>query len=161
MTAALLCATSEAEQPESTKQPPPVIDSNPNAQRPPKPAPKPEPIAPVEQVAEKQPPTETYEVTAYTAQCDGCIGITKTGVDVRHTIKYEGKRIVAVDPSVIALGTTVELRLANGRTIEATAQDVGGAIKGRRLDLLVADRATAIEFGRQDVEVRIIKEGTK
>lgn len=159
MTAALLCA-----EPEDLKKHPPIVDSNHNAQQPPKPPEE------TEQVAEKPPAppssTETtarslgtYEVTAYTARCDGCVGITKTGVDVRNTIKHEGKRIVAVDPSLIPLGSTIELRLANGRTIEATAQDTGGAIKGRRLDLLVTDRATAIEFGRQSVEVRIIEEG--
>jgi 3D (Asp-Asp-Asp) domain-containing protein len=101
----------------------------------------------------------TFEATAYVALCDtGCIGITKTGVDVRNTTTHEGKRVIAVDPSVIPLGSSVDIRLADGTTFEATAQDTGGAIRGNRLDLLVSTEDRAWQFGRQTVEVRIIKE---
>lgn len=100
-----------------------------------------------------------FEATAYTAECAGCIGITKTGIDVRNTIYYENRRIIAVDPKVIALGSTVEIRLSDGTVFEATAQDVGGAIKGRRIDLLMEDKESAMQFGRQSVEIRMIKEG--
>lgn len=51
----------------------------------------------------------------------------------------------------------MQIRLTDGRTIEAEAQDTGGAIKGRRIDLLVGDYDSAIQFGRQDVELRIIE----
>src|SRR5690606_1324618 len=45
-----------------------------------------------------------FEATFYTAFCPtGCTGITATGIDVRNTIYYEGKRIIAVDPKVIPL----------------------------------------------------------
>jgi 3D (Asp-Asp-Asp) domain-containing protein len=101
----------------------------------------------------------TFEATAYVALCDtGCIGITKTGVDVRNTIIHDGKRIIAVDPSVIPLDTTVDIRLADGKTFEATAQDTGAAIRGNRLDLLVSTEDRAWQFGRQTVEVRVIEE---
>lgn len=106
-------------------------------------------------------PWRTFEATSYTAHCDGCIGITKTGVDVRHTTRHNGRRVIAVDPNVIALGSVVEVRLSDGSTFEAEAQDVGGAIKGARIDLLVADKATAWQFGRQSVELRIITEGKR
>ncbi|AYQ17701.1 3D domain-containing protein [Bacillus paralicheniformis] len=99
-----------------------------------------------------------FTMTAYTAFCaEGCTGITKTGVDVSHSIYYEGARVIAVDPSVIALGSTVEVRLADGSSFRAKAEDVGGAIKGARLDLLVANEADAVQFGRQSVELRVIK----
>jgi 3D (Asp-Asp-Asp) domain-containing protein len=112
---------------------------------------------PVVEVAE--PEWITFEATAYVALCDtGCIGITKTGIDVRNTTTHEGKRIIAVDPSVIPLDTTVDIRLADGTTFEATAQDTGGAIRGNRLDLLVSTEDRAWQFGRQTVEVRIIEE---
>lgn len=102
---------------------------------------------------------KTFEATAYTARCEGCTGITKTGYDVRHTIYAEdGRRIIAVDPSVIPLGSTVEVRLADGRTFEAVALDIGGAIKGERIDILVDTEKSAFQFGRQDVEVRVIEE---
>ncbi|WP_240909146.1 3D domain-containing protein [Bacillus paralicheniformis] len=101
---------------------------------------------------------KTFEATAYTAFCaEGCTGITKTGVDVSHSIYYEGARVIAVDPSVIALGSTVEVRLADGSSFRAKAIDTGGAIKGARLDLLVASESDAVQFGRQSVELRVIK----
>ncbi|ETB71290.1 3D domain-containing protein [Bacillus paralicheniformis] len=100
----------------------------------------------------------TFTATAYTAFCaEGCTGITKTGVDVSHSIYYEGTRVIAVDPSVIALGSTVEVRLADGSSFRAKAIDTGGAIKGARLDLLVANEADAVQFGRQSVDLRVIK----
>ncbi|MGG2979510.1 3D domain-containing protein [Bacillus licheniformis] len=100
----------------------------------------------------------TFTATAYTAFCsEGCTGITKTGVDVSHSIYYEGARVIAVDPSVIALGSTVEVRLADGSSFRAKAIDTGGAIKGARLDLLVANESDAVQFGRQSVELRVIK----
>jgi 3D (Asp-Asp-Asp) domain-containing protein len=58
---------------------------------------------------------------------------------------------------VIPLGSAVELRLADGTIIEATAQDTGGAIDGAEIDVLMADVESALEFGRQAVEVRVIK----
>jgi 3D (Asp-Asp-Asp) domain-containing protein len=99
----------------------------------------------------------TMEATAYVALCDtGCTGITATGIDVRQSHTYEGKRIIAVDPAVVPLWSEVELRYADGRTERAVAIDTGGAIDGNRIDLLVADIDTAWAFGRQDVELRII-----
>ena len=105
-----------------------------------------------------EPETMTVESTAYTADCTGCIGITKSGVDVRHTTTHKRRTVIAVDPAVIALGTAVDIRLDSGRTIEAIAEDVGGAIKGARIDVLMASESAALEFGRQDVEITIIEE---
>jgi 3D (Asp-Asp-Asp) domain-containing protein len=114
---------------------------------------------PVVEVVAEAPVWQTFEATAYVALCDtGCTGITKTGLDVRNTTTHEGKRIIAVDPSVVPLGSSVDIRLADGTTFEATAQDTGGAIRGNRLDLLVSTEDTAWQFGRQTVEVRIIEE---
>jgi len=99
-----------------------------------------------------------FEATFYTAFCPtGCTGITATGIDVRNTIYHEGKRVIAVDPNVIPLGSNVKVTLANGDSFEATAQDVGGAIKGNRIDILVASRDEAYRLGRQSVKVMILK----
>ncbi|WP_213528764.1 3D domain-containing protein [Paenibacillus cisolokensis] len=111
-----------------------------------------------EEPAAPEPEWLTFEATAYTADCRGCIGITKTGIDVRQTQYHEGRRVVAVDPREIPLGTALDIRLADGTVIEAIAEDTGGAIKGTRLDVLMATEEEAYEFGRQDVEVRIINE---
>ncbi|MFD3198900.1 3D domain-containing protein [Bacillus sp. LR_5] len=114
-----------------------------------------------ENVNEKKPAKQnawqTFEASAYTADCpEGCSGVTATGIDVTGTIYHAGKRIIAVDPSVIALGSTVEVKQADGTTFEAVAQDTGGAIKGAKIDVLVADEADAVQFGRQSVQVRVI-----
>ncbi|WP_249219918.1 3D domain-containing protein [Bacillus licheniformis] len=107
--------------------------------------------------APEQSAWQTFEASAYTADCpEGCSGITATGLDVTSTIYHAGKRIIAVDPSVIALGSTVEIKQADGTTFEAVAQDTGGAIKGAKIDVLVADEADAVQFGRQSVQVRVI-----
>jgi len=85
-----------------------------------------------------------------------------TGYDVRHTIYAEdGRRIIAVDPSIIALGSTVEVRLADDRTFEGVALDIGGAIKGERIDILVETKKSAFQFGRQVGELRILKEAKR
>lgn len=99
------------------------------------------------------------EATFYTARCEGCSGITRTGVDVRKTVWHAGKRIIAVDPNVIPLDSVVHVRLENGQEFEATAQDIGGAIKGRRIDVLVETKSDARRLGRQAAEVEIIERG--
>ncbi|MCY8472418.1 3D domain-containing protein [Bacillus halotolerans] len=105
----------------------------------------------------KQSAWQTFEASAYTADCpEGCSGVTATGIDVTGTIYYVGKRIIAVDPSVIALGSTVEIKQADGTTFEAVAQDTGGYIKGAKIDVLVANETDAVQFGRQSVQVRVI-----
>jgi 3D (Asp-Asp-Asp) domain-containing protein len=100
-----------------------------------------------------------FTATAYTADCaEGCSGITKTGVDVRNRTHIDGKRVIAVDPSVIPLGTTVEIRFSDGMLERAIAFDTGGAIRGNIIDYLASDNASALQFGRQSVKIRIIKE---
>lgn len=109
-----------------------------------------------------QPKWSTFEATAYVADCDGCSGITKTGYDVRNTVYTpEGLRVIAVDPAVIPLGSTAEIRLADGRTFKAKAIDVGGAINNYEIDILVDSYDKAIQFGRQAVELRILKEAKR
>lgn len=61
-----------------------------------------------------------------------------------------------MDKREIPLGTALVIRLADGTEIEGIAEDTGGAIKGARIDILMADYDDAMEFGRQTVEVRII-----
>ncbi|ARV43511.1 hypothetical protein BCV50_00200 [Bacillus subtilis] len=100
---------------------------------------------------------QTFEASAYTADCpEGCSGVTATGIDVTGTIYHDGKRIIAVDPSVVALGSTVEIKQADGTTFEAVSLDTGGVIKGAKIDVLVANEADAVQFGRQSVQVRVI-----
>lgn len=96
----------------------------------------------------------TVEATAYVSFCDtGCIGITKGGTNVRNDIYHDsGLPIIATDPKVIPLGSIVEI---NGQ--KYISDDTGGAIKGNRIDILVAtkDTSKAFEFGRQELTVKV------
>lgn len=103
-----------------------------------------------------KPVTQTYEATFYTASCKGCSGTTAMGVDVRHTTQYKGYRVVAADKSV-PFGTIMRITLADGTVINAIVADRGSAIKGKRLDVLVASYDEAIRLGRQQVTVEFVK----
>ena len=107
--------------------------------------------------SEPAPTAITVEATFYTARCNGCSGVTKLGYDVRHTIYAEGYRVIAVDPNVITLGSIVRVDLADGESFEAIAGDTGGAIKGSRIDVLVATKSEAYQKGRQQAVVTILK----
>ena len=84
--------------------------------------------------------------TAYSADCPGCSGRTATG-------RPAGHGVVAVDPSVIPLGTHMSIPGYG----EAVAADTGGAIRGRRIDLGFASNAAADRFGRRPVTVYLFK----
>lgn len=108
----------------------------------------------------QEPAWTTYEATAYVALCGtGCTGITRTGINVKQTQYDEGgRRIIAVDPQIIPLGTPLEIRLSNGYTFQAIAEDTGGSIRGNRVDILMPEIERAWDFGRQDVQIRKITE---
>lgn len=101
--------------------------------------------------------TIPVKATYYTAGCEGCSGITRDGTDVTNTIYSEtGERIIAADPNVIPLGSTVRVDVENGNSFIAEARDTGSAIKGNRIDILVGDEQTAIDKGVKKAEVTII-----
>lgn len=64
--------------------------------------------------------------------------------------------IIAVDPRVIPLGSKVRIEFADGHSVEATAEDTGGAIKGNRIDIALDSVPEAYQFGIQNVKVYII-----
>jgi 3D (Asp-Asp-Asp) domain-containing protein len=95
------------------------------------------------------------EATAYTAGycCTGkhpddpWYGITASGRRVEHGI-------VAVDRNVIPLGT----RLYVENYGFAIAADVGGAIRGYKIDLYMTNLEDALRFGRRHIYVWILDE---
>ncbi|QQK75192.1 peptidoglycan-binding protein [Salicibibacter cibarius] len=93
--------------------------------------------------------TYTMDATAYTADCDGCSGITATGIDLNNN---RDANVVAVDPNVIPLGSTVHVEGYG----EAVAGDTGGNITGESIDLHVPTQEEAEQFGRQSVEVTVL-----
>jgi len=86
------------------------------------------------------------EATAYVANCAGCTGITRLGLKAGHGI-------VAVDPNFIPLGTKLYVPGYG----PALAGDVGGAIKGRRIDLGFNSLTDAINFGRREITVYVLR----
>lgn len=87
--------------------------------------------------------------TAYTAHCTGCSGITATGINLSANPNL---KVIAVDPSVIPLGSKVWVEGYG----YAVAGDTGGAIKGNRIDLHVPNDATARKFGRRQVKIKVL-----
>ncbi|MGG1365887.1 LysM peptidoglycan-binding domain-containing protein [Priestia megaterium] len=119
----------------------------------------PEAQAPAEQAQKEQQPAEssqqasgksmTVEATAYTANCAGCSGTTATGVDLKAN---PNQKVIAVDPSVIPLGSKVYVEGYG----EAVAADTGGAIKGNRIDVFVPAEGDAQQFGRKSVKITVM-----
>lgn len=95
----------------------------------------------------------TFNATAYTAKCKGCSGVTSTGKDIRN--QSIDHRVIAVDPSVIPIGSLVEVQ-GYGRF---RALDTGGAIKGMKVDILHQNTKSALNFGRRNVKIKIIEKG--
>ena len=87
----------------------------------------------------------TMNASAYSAYDDGNGHYTSGGNLVR-------KGLVAVDPTVIPMGT----RLFIPGYGHAIADDVGGAIKGNRIDMAFGSHSEAMDFGRQQVTVYIL-----
>lgn len=89
--------------------------------------------------------TDIYEATAYTHTDEGCDMITANGNQVKIGV-------VAVDPRLIPYGTRMFIVTASGSYIYGlgTAEDCGGGIKNKRLDLYMETSADCVEFGRRD-----------
>lgn len=96
-----------------------------------------------------------FTLTAYTAGPEStgkapghpAYGITATGAKAREGVT------IAVDPKVIPIGSRVYIEGIGYRT----AQDVGGAIKGNRIDVFMNDLSEARKFGvKKHVRVMLV-----
>lgn len=109
-----------------------------------------------EPVAQQQAPAKvetvkelTVTATAYTAYCEGCSGTTAYGIDLRAN---PGRKVIAVDPRIIPLGTKVWVEGYG----EAIAGDTGGAIKGHKIDVFIPSHENAIAWGVKTVKLRVL-----
>lgn len=109
-------------------------------------APEPMPEAPSESNSTSGGQTLTMEATGYSYTEAGLSYYTSTGIDLRQT-----SRVIAVDPSVIPLGSLVEV---SGYGF-AVAGDIGGAIVGNRIDLHFNTVDECLNWGRRTVTVTI------
>lgn len=95
----------------------------------------------------------TVTATAYDA-CIHCCrktdGITKSGT------RATPGQTIAVDPNIIPMGSKVYIE---GLGIY-TAEDIGGAIKGNRVDIFMETHEQAINFGSKNLKIYILEETT-
>lgn len=103
---------------------------------------------PVEQQPERAYKTIKVTSTAYTANCAGCSGVTATGINLK---KNPNKKVIAVDPRIIPLGTKVWVEGYG----EAIAGDTGGAIKGNKIDVFFPSKKQAYNWGRRTVTIKV------
>lgn len=102
-------------------------------------------------VSNKTESTEmTVTATAYTAYCKGCSGVTYTGINLRAN---PNKKVIAVDPTIIPLGSRVWVEGYG----EAIAGDIGGAIKGNKIDVFIPNTKRALNWGKKSVTIKILK----
>lgn len=86
--------------------------------------------------------SKTVEATAYAA----------TG-NRTYTGTWPQRGSIAVDPRVISLGTKMYVEGYGA----GTAEDIGGAIKGNRIDVFVDSEQEAVQWGRRKVKVYILE----
>jgi 3D (Asp-Asp-Asp) domain-containing protein len=84
---------------------------------------------------------------------------THTGNNTASGIYPKASHTIAVDRRLIPLGAKVRLRCPSMPEYDGiyTAEDTGGDIKGKRIDIFTDTRGEAINFGRRTVFVEVIK----
>jgi 3D (Asp-Asp-Asp) domain-containing protein len=105
-------------------------------------APPPAPAPPKAEV-----PATAFEATAYSIE-----GETASGAQTR-------KGIVAADPKVLPIGSRIRVQGAGQYDGEYTVTDTGPEIKGREIDIYIANNAEAKRFGRKKVSVELLERG--
>ncbi|PFI83681.1 3D domain-containing protein [Bacillus cereus] len=114
---------------------------------------------PVAKETEKNTQSSSHEfqvvATAYTA--DPLENGYKAGDQVKSALGHNltanpNMKLIAVDPSVIPLGSKVWVE---GYGV-AIAGDTGGAIKGNKIDVLMPDKGTSSSWGRKTVTVKVL-----
>ncbi|KXI73334.1 enterotoxin [Bacillus cereus] len=120
---------------------------------------KPATQQPVAKETETSAPSSSRELrvvaTAYTA--DPLENGYKSGDQVKSALGHNltanpNMKLIAVDPSVIPLGSKVWVE---GYGV-AIAGDTGGAIKGNKIDVLMPDKGTSSNWGRKTVTVKVL-----
>ncbi|OJF95945.1 3D domain-containing protein [Alkalibacterium sp. 20] len=91
--------------------------------------------------------TLKVQATGYSTKQPGLSTHTFMGIDLR-----KNPRVIAVDPSVIPLGSKVEVE---GMGVYI-AGDTGGAINGNIIDIHFKTVAEALQWGRRQVTIRVL-----
>lgn len=88
----------------------------------------------------------TFTITGY-CPCSKCCGKYANGYTATGTLATEG-RTIAVDPKVIPYGTKVVI---DGHVY--VAEDCGGGVKNKHIDMFFNDHQAALNWGKQEREV--------
>jgi 3D (Asp-Asp-Asp) domain-containing protein len=94
------------------------------------------------------------KVTAYSPDEKSC-GIWADGKTASgYSVWTNGMKLVAADTRLLPFGTVISVPGYNGGQ-PVQVLDRGGAIKGRRLDVLYPTHEVALKWGVQDLEVTV------
>jgi 3D (Asp-Asp-Asp) domain-containing protein len=97
-------------------------------------------------------PVEAAGPKPFTATAYSTKGNTVKGVQTQPGI-------VAADPKILPLGSTIRVSEAGKYSGLYVVTDVGTAIVGRRIDIFITELADAQAFGKQEVQVELLKPG--
>ena len=101
---------------------------------------------------------EVFKATAY-CSCKKCCD--KDPSDKWYGITASGKKAkwgtIAVDRKVIKLGSS--LRIKGFPNTIFRAEDVGGAIKGRHIDVWFPSHRDALKFGVRNINIERVRNG--
>ena len=92
-------------------------------------------------------PLGEFLLTAY-CPCERCCGRWADGITATGTQATEG-RTIAVDPEVIPYGSAITLIWEDGRMETYIAEDCGGGVKDKHIDIYFSSHADALAFGVQ------------
>lgn len=112
-----------------------------------KPLPKPTPV-PEEKPSTPSGSSMSGQATAYTATGNMTATGTKPGVH----------RTIAVDPSVIPLGSSVKITVPSMPAYSGVyiAEDTGGVVHGNIIDIFVGNDQEARDFGRRAIQFEVL-----
>lgn len=102
--------------------------------------------------------TIMMKVTAYSPDARSC-GDSADGITATlHSVETNGFRLVAADPKVLKMGAMLtvpgyDVCPTSGESRIVPVLDVGGKIKGNRLDVLFETHEAALAWGVRDIPV--------
>ncbi len=98
--------------------------------------------------------TRTMVVTAYSPDERSC-GVHADGQTATlHSVWTNGMQLVAADTDLLPFGTLLSVP-GYAQDSVVPVLDRGGAIKGRRLDLLMPTHEQAMQWGRRELQVTV------
>ncbi|MEQ8771186.1 MAG: 3D domain-containing protein [Phycisphaerales bacterium] len=98
--------------------------------------------------------TRTMIVTAYSPDERSCGAFADGQTATLHSVWTNGMRLVAADTDLLPFGTLLSVP-GYAEDSVVPVLDRGGAIKGRRLDLLMPTHEQAMAWGRQELQVTV------